>query len=154
MAAIIANRGFYYTPHLIKAIGSDSSKRKEFTVKKETEVDTAFFSPVIEAMRRVVNESGGTARRARMDSVIVCGKTGTVENDEWPDHSVFIAFAPRDNPKIAIAVYVEYSDFGGTWAAPISSLMIERYLTGEVLRKDKEKRITDAVFLDIYEKKK
>ena len=105
-------------------------------------------------MYKVVNETGGTARRARMDSIIVCGKTGTVQNDPWPDHSVFMAFAPMENPKIAIAVYVEYSDFGGKWAAPISSLMIEKYLTGEIKRPEKVKRITDAQFLEIYEGKK
>lgn len=154
LAATIANKGYYYTPHLIKAIGNDSSIRKTFTRKNETGIDTSHFAPVIEAMYRVVNETGGTARRARMDSVVVCGKTGTVQNDEWPDHSVFIAFAPREDPQIAIAVYVEYSDFGGTWAAPISSLMIEKYLYGEIRRPDKEKRITDAIFLDIYENKK
>ena len=154
LAAIIANKGYFYTPHLIKSIGTDSVKREEFTVKKETDVDAKYFDPIIEAMYKVVNEDGGTARRARMDSIEVCGKTGTVENDKWPDHSVFMAFAPRENPKIAIAVYVEYSDFGGTWAAPIASLMIEKYLTGEIKRATKEKRITDAVFLKVYEGKK
>jgi penicillin-binding protein 2 len=153
LAALFANRGYYYTPHLIKSIGSDSTKRQEFLVKHETGVDAKHFNPVIEAMSKVVNETGGTARRARMDSVEVCGKTGTVQNDPWPDHSVFIAFAPRENPKIAIAAYVEYSDFGGTWAAPISSLMMEQYLYGEVSRKEKEQRIFDAVFLDIYDRK-
>ncbi|MBD78798.1 MAG: penicillin-binding protein 2 [Crocinitomicaceae bacterium] len=154
LAATIANRGYFYEPHLIKSIGADSVKRPEFTIRNETEVDPEYFDPVIEAMYKVVNEDGGTARRARMDSIEVCGKTGTVQNEPWPDHSVFIAFAPRENPKIAIAVYVEYSDFGGTWAAPISSLMIEKYLTGEVKRPEKEKRILDAVFLDIYDGKK
>ena len=81
-------------------------------------------------------------------------KTGTAQNPHGEDHSIFIAFAPRDNPKIAIAVYVENAGFGGTWAAPISSLMIEQYLTGEIKRKEKQKRITDAQFLDIYEGKK
>ncbi len=154
LAATIANKGYYYQPHLVKSIGEDSVKRPEFTERVDTEVDSSFFNPVIEAMYKVVNETGGTARRARIDSIVVCGKTGTVQNDPWPDHSVFMAFAPMKNPKIAIAVYVEYSDFGGTWAAPISSLMIEQYLTGETTRPDKEKRITDAQFLDIYEGKK
>lgn len=154
LAAIIANKGYYYEPHLVKSIGEDSIKRPEFTKKVDTEVDSAYFEPIIEAMYKVVNETGGTARRARMDSIVVCGKTGTVQNDPWPDHSVFMAFAPRENPKIAIAVYVEYSDFGGTWAAPISSLMIEQYIFGETKRPEKEKRITDAQFLEIYEGKK
>lgn len=154
LAAIIANKGYYYQPHLIKSIGEDSVKRSEFTQKFDTEVDAKYFEPIVKAMYKVVNERGGTARRARMDSIIVCGKTGTVQNDPWPDHSVFMAFAPMENPKIAVAVYVEYSDYGGTWAAPISSLMIEQYLTGEIKRKDKQKRITNASFLEIYEGKK
>ena len=154
LAAIIANKGYYYQPHLIKSIGEDSVKRPEFTQKFDTEVDPKYFEPIVKAMFKVVNESGGTARRARMDSIIVCGKTGTVEYDPWPDHSVFMAFAPMENPKIAVAVYVEYSGYGGTWAAPISSLMIEQYLTGEIKRKDKQKRITNASFLEIYEGKK
>lgn len=154
LAAIIANKGHYYTPHLIKAIGADSTKRMQFLVKRNTDVDSAYFNPIIEAMYKVVNESGGTARRARMDSIVVCGKTGTVQNDPWPDHSVFMAFAPMKNPKIAIAVYVEYSDFGGTWAAPIASLMIEKYLTGDVQRPEKEQRILDAHFLELYENQK
>lgn len=154
LAATIANKGYFYTPHLVKSIGSNSVKRKEFTVRHETEVDAKHFDPVIEAMYRVVNKQGGTARRARIDSIDVCGKTGTVQNDPWPDHSVFIAFAPKENPKIAIAVYVEHSASGGTWAAPISSLMMEQYLTGEVKRPKKEQRVFDAVFLDIYHGKK
>ena len=154
LAAIIANKGYYYQPHLIKSIGEDSVKRPEFTQKFDTEVDPKYFEPIVKAMFKVVNESGGTARKARMDSIIVCGKTGTVQNDPWPDHSVFMAFAPMENPKIAVAVYVEYSGYGGTWAAPISSLMIEQYLTGEIKRKDKQKRITNASFLEIYEGKK
>ena len=154
LAAIIANKGYYYQPHLIKSIGEDSIKRPKFTQKFDTEVDPKYFEPIVKAMFKVVNESGGTARKARMDSIIVCGKTGTVQNDPWPDHSVFMAFAPMENPKIAVAVYVEYSGYGGTWAAPISSLMIEQYLTGEIKRKDKQKRITNASFLEIYEGKK
>ena len=92
-------------------------------------------------MSAVVNLPGGTARQARLDSIEVCGKTGTVQNPDRPDHSVFICFAPRDNPKIAIAVYVEYSDYGGLWSAPISSLLIEKYLTGKINDTEKEKRM-------------
>ncbi len=154
LAAIIANRGFYYTPHLARGLGPNKTPVEAFVKRISTGIDSEHFEPVIEAMYKVVNEPGGTARRARMDSVLVCGKTGTVQNDPWPDHSVFIAFAPRENPKIAIATYVEYSDFGGVWAAPISSLMIEQYLNGEVTRQEKEKRILDAEFLTIYDAKK
>lgn len=154
LVAAIANRGYYYTPHLVKAIGDSSYLRHEFTVKHETGVDPHHFETVIEAMFKVVNVPGGTAGRARIDSIEVCGKTGTVQNEPMPDHSVFVAFAPRLNPKIAISVYVEFSDFGGLWAAPIASLMIERYLTGSVKQTEKEQRILDASFLKVHAKKK
>ncbi|MFT7614060.1 MAG: penicillin-binding protein 2 [Parvicellaceae bacterium] len=126
LAAIIANRGWYYTPHLVKKIGKNGEKREEYTKKNYTVVDSAYFEPVAYAMEQVV--VNGTARRARIDSVRVCGKTGTVENKSFNDHSVFIAFAPAEDPQIAVAVYVEYGTWGGTWAAPIASLMIEKYL--------------------------
>ncbi len=151
LAAILGNRGYYYTPHFIKSIG-ETGPREEYLKKNYTKIDSSYFYVVIDALAAVVNETGGTARRARMDSIIVCGKTGTVQNPTTPDHSVFMAFAPKDNPKIAIAVYVEEAGFGGTWAAPISSLMIEKYLTGEINRPKKEQRILDADFL-IPEKK-
>ena len=89
----------------------------------------------------------GTARRARTPNIEVCGKTGTVQNPHGEDHSVFIAFAPKNNPKIAIAVYIENAGFGGTWAAPIASLMIEQYLSDTISNKYKEKRILDKSFL-------
>ena len=91
-------------------------------------VASTHFTPVIEGMRRVVNENGGTARSARLDDIIICGKTGTVQNSQGQDHSVFIAFAPMDNPKIAIAVFVENGYWGKRWAGPITSLMIEKYV--------------------------
>ena len=152
LAAILANRGYYYTPHFIKSIG-ETGPREEYLHKNFTKIDSSYFYVVIDALAAVVNEQGGTARRARIDSIIVCGKTGTVQNPTTPDHSVFMAFAPKDNPKIAIAVYVEEAGFGGTWAAPISSLMIEKYLTGTIKKPKKEQRILDADFLIPIKKK-
>lgn len=146
LAAIIANRGYYYEPHLVSSIGNDGPLPK-FNVKKKTMVDEAHFAAVVEGMRRVVNEPGGTARRARLKDIVVGGKTGTAQNPHGEDHSVFMAFAPLDNPKIAIAVFVENAGFGGTWAAPIASLMIEKYLTGEITDKRKEKRILEGDFI-------
>ena len=146
LAAILGNRGYYYTPHFIKSIG-EKGPREEYLEKNYTKIDSSYFYVVIDALAAVVNETGGTARRARMDSIIICGKTGTVQNPTTPDHSVFMAFAPKYQPKIAIAVYVEEAGFGGTWAAPISSLMIEKYLTGTVARPKKEQRILEADFL-------
>ena len=93
--------------------------------------------------------SNGTARRANIKDIVVCGKTGTAENPHGEDHSVFVAFAPKDNPKIAISVYVENAGFGGTWAAPIASLMIEKYLTGEIADQAKEKRIIEQAFIRV-----
>jgi penicillin-binding protein 2 len=110
-------------------------------------VDAVHFTPVVEGMRKVVEEAGGTARRARIPGISVCGKTGTVENRAGKDHSVFIAFAPMDNPQIAIAVFTENAGFGGTWSAPIASLMIEKYLNGSVSDKGKESSIKNAVIL-------
>jgi len=148
IAAIIANKGWFFTPHFVKSIGR-KGPLPQYKVKHYTKVNSRHFSPVIEGMRRVVNEAGGTARLARLDSIIVCGKTGTVQNPHGKDHSVFIAFAPIHNPKIAIAVFVENSGFGGTWAAPIASLMIEKYLKRKIKDKEKEKRIIAAKLSNI-----
>ncbi len=153
LAAILANRGYYYTPHLVRKIGETGSKKPQFLVKHHTSVDTKYFTPVVDAMEQVV--LNGTARQAQIDSIAVCGKTGTVENKSFNDHSVFIAFAPKDNPKIAIAVYVEYGTWGGTWAAPIASLMIEKYLNGSVESergKRKEERVLSTKILDKHAK--
>jgi len=148
LAAILANKGYYYTPHLVKKIGVDGDKKDIFKEKHYTVVDSSYFTPVREAMEEVV--LSGTARRAQIDSISVCGKTGTVENKTFNDHSVFIAFAPKENPKIAIAVYVEYGTWGGTWAAPIASVMIEKYLNEQLSKRGEKKaqRILDAVILN------
>jgi penicillin-binding protein 2 len=130
-------------PHFVKSIGR-KGPLAVYRTKKYTMVHSRHFAPVIEGMRRVVNENGGTARMARLENILICGKTGTVQNPHGEDHSVFIAFAPMYKPKIAIAVFVENAGFGGTWAAPIASLMIEKYLKRKISDKDKEKRIIEA----------
>jgi penicillin-binding protein 2 len=145
LAAIIANRGFYFTPHLVRSIGEDRHRPNIDTVRHKVGIDSIWFLPVVRGMYGAVNEAGGTARQARMENIAVCGKTGTAENPHGEDHAVFISFAPMDNPKIAISVFVENSGFGGTWSAPIASLIIEKYLTGEVKRVDLEKRMKNAV---------
>ena len=152
VAAIMANRGWYYTPHFVKSIGKNGPLDL-YKVKHKTMVDRKYFDYVVEGMRRVVHEAGGTARLARIENMIVCGKTGTVENYvgsvKQKNHSVFIAFAPMNNPKIAISVFIENAGGGGgTWAAPTASLMIEKYLNGEIKDKAKEQRILDAVLLN------
>lgn len=147
LAAIIANKGTYYRPHTVKDIGGDG-KLAPFLKKQNTGVDSSYFQTVIDAMQLVVEQPGGTAQRALTPGIEICGKTGTVQNDPLPDHSVFMAFAPKENPQIAISVYVENAGFGGTWAAPIASLMIEKYLTDSISDQLKEQRILDAVILD------
>ncbi len=148
LAAIIANKGFYYIPHFVKSVGDKKEMRKEYKHYHYTKVNKKHYDVVSEAMYAVVNEPGGTARRARIKNIEICGKTGTVQNVHGEDHSGFIAFAPRENPKIAIAVYVENAGFGGTWAAPIASLMIEKYLTDTISNKYKEDRILNANFIE------
>jgi penicillin-binding protein 2 len=95
-------------------------------------------------MRRVVEEPGGTARSALIPGITICGKTGTAENPHGQDHAVFVCFAPMENPKVAMAVYVENSGFGGTWAAPIASLLIEQYLADTITRPDLMQRMLEA----------
>jgi penicillin-binding protein 2 len=136
LVATIANRGFYYTPHIIRAIGKPDSLNREFLTKHFTSVDPAYFDIVIEGMDMVVE--AGTATNAKLDSVLICGKTGTAQNPHGKNHSIFVCFAPRDNPKIAVSVVVENAGWGATWAAPIASLMIEKYINGQVKRKEIE----------------
>ena len=142
LAALIANRGFYKKPHVIRPA-------VDTLPKINSGIDSIYFEPVIEGMQLVVD--AGTARRAITKDITICGKTGTVENNKGKDHSVFIAFAPRENPKIAMACIVENSgNYGGTWAAPIVSLMIEQYLNGKLsdyTKKYKEPRILEADFI-------
>lgn len=153
LSAILSNRGYYYTPHLLKRIEKTDTIPKIFRIKHNVGIDKLYFDPVIEGMWKVVYEAGGTARQARIDSITVCGKTGTAQNPHGEDHSIFIAFAPKDAPKIAIAVYVENAGFGGTWAAPIASLIMEKYLTRTVKDTVKENRILNANLMEVVQKK-
>lgn len=138
VACIIANKGWYFTPHIVRAIGNPQNLNRRYTGKNITLVDPKYFDPVIEGMASVVE--AGTAHNVKMDSITVCGKTGTAQN-AGKNHSIFMAFAPKENAKIAIAVIVENSGYGATWAAPVASLMIERYITGKVKRLDLEQEI-------------
>jgi penicillin-binding protein 2 len=135
MTSIIANRGYYYTPHIVKSIEGEQSIDERYRKKHQTLVDSAYFSPVIEGMDLAVNGepgTGSTARTASIKDITVCGKTGTAENPHGKDHSIFIAFAPKEDPEIALAVYIENGGYGATWAAPTAKLMIEKYLNGEI----------------------
>ncbi len=129
LAAIVANRGYYVVPHLVKEIEGGEID-SIYRTKKITTIDPKHFAPIVEGMDLVMR--AGTGWYSRIDSVAVCGKTGTAENPHGEDHSLFMAFAPKDDPKIAICVVVENSGFGATWATPIASLMIEKYLKGYI----------------------
>ena len=143
LAAIMANRGYYVTPHLVRAIGEDQRPPEMDLSPRVPPIDRKHFDPVVEGMYGAVHLPGGTARRAYIDSIVVCGKTGTSQNPHGKDHAVFIGFAPKDNPQIAVSVFLENSGFGGIWAAPTASLLIEKYLTGKVQRKWLEEQVHD-----------
>lgn len=148
-AATVANKGYYYTPHLVKAIGDDKKPLDQYLEKHYTTIDSAYFRIAADAMQEVV-EAGTGQYRARLADVVVCGKTGTVENNPpLFDHSVFIAFAPRENPRIAISVYVEDAGQGGRAAASIASLMIEKYLFGQTKRPWIEQYVLIGNFEDV-----
>ncbi len=144
LAAIFANKGWYIDPHVVRAVGHPDSTQARYLEKHHTGVDPAWYDLIHEGMRRVVHEPGGTARQARIAGINMGGKTGTAENPHGKDHAVFIAFAPLEDPRIAIAVYVENSGFGGTWAAPIASLLIERFLTDTIQRPEMMERMLKA----------
>ena len=155
MTAAIANKGFYYTPHIIKSI-DDETIDKNFTTKKETSIDSTHFEPIIEGMHRVYTK--GTASFLKVPGIEICGKTGTAENftkidgikTQLTDHSIFVAFAPKEEPKIAIAVLVENGYYGARWAGRIASLMIEKYLKGEVSLKYMERLVLNKSLEDEY----
>ncbi len=148
LAAILANKGYYITPHVLKGFkNSTETIPTKFREKKYVGIDATFFQPVINGMEKVT--IAGTARSAYIPGIPICGKTGTAENPHGKDHSVFFGFAPKDNPKIAFAVYVENSGWGGSYAAPIASLMVEQYLNDTIStpRQFLEKRMLDANLL-------
>lgn len=143
LAAILANRGYYYIPHMVKD-SPDTTLHNKYKERHYTMVDPKYFNDVVEGMYLAVNAApgtGGTAGRARVEGIDICGKTGTAQNPHGKDHAVFICFAPRENPKIAVAAYIENAGFGGTWAAPIASLLVEKYLTDSTSRGNLEKEV-------------
>jgi penicillin-binding protein 2 len=149
-AATIANRGYYYKPHLIKSIGGKNGKPlPEYLVRNQTTIDSVNFAYVIEGMEMAV--AGGTVwSQARLKDIVMCGKTGTSQNGPGQkDHSAFIAFAPKYNPQIAIAAYVENAGFGGIVAAPIASLVIEKYIKKTIERKNLEKWMLSQSFMPV-----
>lgn len=158
MTAAIANRGYYFTPHILKKVGDSVNQDEKYTNRRYTTIEPQHFEPVIEGMLNVFEI--GTARGSKISDIQICGKTGTAENFkringervQFTDHSIFIAFAPKDDPKIAIAVFVENGYWGSRWAAPIASLMIEKYIKGEIERDWLEKRMLEGSLEEEYNK--
>jgi penicillin-binding protein 2 len=146
LAATIANRGYFYTPHVVKGI-KDTSIDSLYRMPRYTGIDAVHYEPVVEGMRLAV--TNGTCRGINIPDIEVCGKTGTAENPAGKDHSIFMAFAPMDDPKVAILVFVENAGFGATYAVPIARLMVQKYLKGEVPEQDKwiEQNMKNAVIL-------
>ena len=157
MVAAIGNRGYYYTPHIIKQIEGETID-KNYTTAKHTTIDKENFEPVVHGMFDVYNK--GTAASLQVPDIEICGKTGTAENfikidgvkTQLTDHSIFVAFAPKDNPKIAIAIFVENGYWGSRFAGKIASLMIEKYIKGNISRTDLEDWILTHSLEDEYEK--
>lgn len=157
MMAVVANKGYYYTPHIVKNIkGKKLDKR--FTTKHKSTIDSKYFDPVIKGLEDVYNF--GTASGLRVEGLRICGKTGTAENKirvsgktyQLKDHSIFVAFAPAENPTIALAVFIENGYWGSRWAGPIATLMIEKYVNGEISRTDLETRMLNGSIQDEYQK--
>lgn len=157
MMCAVANKGYYYTPHIIRKIKNHQIDKK-FTTRHVTSIDRKHFEPVIDGLEDVYKK--GTARSVQVEGIRICGKTGTAENYakingkrvKLQDHSIFVAFAPRENPKIAIAVFVENGYWGARWAGPMASLMIEKYLRGKITRTDLEKRMLEGSLQSEYAK--
>lgn len=146
IVSIIANRGYYFTPHIIKGVGDKKYLKKEFQEKHYTKIDPKYFDPIREGMDKVTS---GTASNGRIKGITVSGKTGTAQNPHGDDHSLFICYAPSEDPKIAIGIMVENAGFGNTYAVPIATLMIEKYLKPDSVtsRPELEKRMFEANLL-------
>ena len=157
MMAVVANKGYYYTPHIVKSIKGQKLDKK-FTTKHQSAIDEKHFDPVIKGLEDVYNF--GTASGLKVEGLRICGKTGTAENKirvagktyQLKDHSIFVAFAPAEDPKIAIAVFIENGYWGSRWAGPIATLMIEKYVNGEISRTDLETRMLNGSIQDEYRK--
>ncbi len=154
VSSIVANKGYYYVPHVVKTIGVKHYLPEIYKQKNYTLVDTSWFTVIQDGMQLVFE--AGTARSSRINGLIMCGKTGTAQNPHGKNHSVFFCFAPRENPRIAVAVLVENAGQGAWFAAPIASLMVEKYLRDSISRPELEKKMLDAVILpspgDVHEK--
>jgi len=148
VAAAMANRGYWYTPHVVRQVGSNPVDPEIFHFKHMTTIDPEHFDVIIQGMADVFES--GTARASRLEGLPMAGKTGTAENPHGQDHSIFMAFAPVDNPKIALAIIVENGYWGSRWAAPIASLMMEQYIHGQISRPALEKTMVEGSLVGEY----
>ncbi len=150
---IIANRGYFYIPHIIRQVGDSTKAQQRYREKNFTDVDPKYFDIVQDGMESVVES--GTAAASKIKGIRVCGKTGTAQNPHGKDHSLFVGYAPRENPKIAIGIMIENGGWGAEWAAPIATLMMEKYLTDSITRPQLEKKMLDGVIMPkVYMEKK
>ncbi|NVJ89509.1 MAG: penicillin-binding protein 2, partial [Flavobacteriaceae bacterium] len=157
--AAIANRGYFYTPHIVKEIDNKPIENANYTSAKRTTINREHFEPVIEAMHEVFKT--GTGKWSQVKGIPICGKTGTAENFvrvngkkiQLEDHSILVAFAPKENPKIALAVFVENGGYGSTIAAPITSLLVEKYINGKISKANKfrERNMLNLSLQNIYD---
>ncbi len=157
--AAIANRGFFYTPHIVKEIDGETINNPKYTEPKKTTINSEYFNPIVDAMHEVFKT--GTGKWSQVKGISICGKTGTAENFirldgkkiQLEDHSILVAFAPKENPKIALAVFVENGGYGSTIAAPITSLMVEKYINGDVSQANKyrEQKMLNLSLQNIYD---
>ena len=156
LCAMIANRGYYITPHIVSAVqDANREVHKLEYEKKMVNISPEHFNTVIEGMEAVISETR-LQYTVKEDNFIVCGKTGTVQNPHGADHSAFVGFAPKDNPRIAIVVFVENAGFGATYAAPIGGLLMEKYLNDSIAPKHKEieQKLIETDLLNVVEVKK
>lgn len=161
MTCAVANKGHFITPHIVKKIDNKSITSPKYTDSKSTDIDASYFDLVIDGMHKVFYQQGGTAFYSQVKGLEMCGKTGTVENfiningekTALADHSIFIAFAPKDNPKIVLAVFVENGGYGSRIAAPVASLMIEKYINKNIQNTWREKTVQNInLFTEEYDK--
>lgn len=150
MTAAIANHGYYYTPHIVRSVENMPKVKTKYIERKYTTIEPKYFKPIINGMVDVFESPRGTARFSKIKGILLAGKTGTAENPHGEDHSIFIAFGPVENPKIAVAVFVESGYWGSRWAAPIATLMIEKYLKGEISRKELQKKMETGSLQEEY----
>ncbi len=154
IAVVVANEGYYYPPHLIRAFGDSTAIPERMTTRMETGIEARHCKVIKAGMQSVFEGSHGTARGSKIPGITAGGKTGTAQNPHGDNHSIFIAFAPVEDPKIALSIIIENGGYGSTWAAPIASLMMEKYIRGYTERPNVEERMMKGTINYSIKKKK